>query len=50
MRIETMTIDRRSVLKYGGVIPLLSAAPPLFWATADQADEKADYCAADSRG
>ena len=38
-----MTIDRRSLLKYAGVIPLMGAVPRLVQAAADQADEKADY-------
>ena len=38
-----MTIDRRSLLKSAGVIPLMGAAPHLVWAAADQADEKVDY-------
>src|SRR5271157_2595934 len=38
-----MTINRRSLLKYAGVIPLMGAVPRLVQAAADQADEKADY-------
>src|ERR1700745_192050 len=44
MRIGAMTIDRRSLLQYAGVIPLMGAVPRLARAAADQADnEKADY-------
>ena len=38
-----MTIDRRSLLKYAGVIPLMGPSPRLVRAAADQADEKVDY-------
>jgi FtsP/CotA-like multicopper oxidase with cupredoxin domain len=38
-----MTIDRRSLLHYAGMVPLMGAAPRLVRAAADQADEKADY-------
>jgi FtsP/CotA-like multicopper oxidase with cupredoxin domain len=37
-----MTIDRRSLLQFAGVIPLMGAVPRLVTAAADQADEKAD--------
>ena len=36
-------IDRRSFLKYAGLVPLLGAAPRLAFAAAETASEKADY-------
>ena len=38
-----MIIDRRSFLKYAGLVPLLGAAPRLAFAAAETASEKADY-------
>ena len=38
-----MTIDRRSLPQYAGVVPLMGAAPRLARAAAEQADEKADH-------
>ncbi len=37
-----MTIDRRSLLKYAGVVPVLAQLPRLSWAAGEVA-EKADY-------
>lgn len=37
-----MTIDRRSLLMFAGVAPLMSVVPRLAWA-ADPSDQKADY-------
>jgi FtsP/CotA-like multicopper oxidase with cupredoxin domain len=36
-------IDRRSFLKYAGLVPLISAAPRLAFAAAESTAEKADY-------
>jgi FtsP/CotA-like multicopper oxidase with cupredoxin domain len=36
-------IDRRSLLKYAGLMPLMGAMPPLARAAGDAASEKADY-------
>ena len=38
-----MTTDRRSLLQFAGVIPLMGAVPRLVRAAADRADEKADF-------
>ena len=38
-----MTIDRRSLLKYAGLVPLLGPVPRLAWAAGDATAEKADY-------
>lgn len=38
-----MTIDRRSLLKFAGLAPLMGAAPRRLWASGDSANEKADY-------
>jgi FtsP/CotA-like multicopper oxidase with cupredoxin domain len=38
-----VTIDRRSLLKYAGVVPLVGAAPRLVRAAGEVAAEKADY-------
>ena len=38
-----MTIDRRSLLKYAGLVPLMGAAPRLVRAAGEGAAEKADY-------
>jgi FtsP/CotA-like multicopper oxidase with cupredoxin domain len=42
-RADTVTIDRRSLLKFAGLAPLMGAAPQLVWATNDSANEQADY-------
>jgi len=38
-----VTIDRRSLLKLAGLLPLIGAAPRSAWAVGETADEKADY-------
>ena len=38
-----MTIDRRSILKFAGPVPLISAAARVAWAADDIAAEKVDY-------
>jgi FtsP/CotA-like multicopper oxidase with cupredoxin domain len=38
-----MTIDRRSLLKFAGLAPIMSALPRHAWAADPGADEKADY-------
>ena len=38
-----MTIDRRSILKFAGLVPLISAAARVAWAADDIAAEKVDY-------
>jgi FtsP/CotA-like multicopper oxidase with cupredoxin domain len=38
-----VTIDRRSLLKLAGLLPLIGAAPRSAWAIGGTADEKADY-------
>jgi FtsP/CotA-like multicopper oxidase with cupredoxin domain len=41
--IQVMTIDRRSLLKCAGLVPLLGQVPRLVRAAAEMRDEKADY-------
>ena len=36
-------IDRRSLLKYAAVVPLMSAAPRLAWTAGEAVGEKSDY-------
>jgi hypothetical protein len=38
-----LTIDRRSILKFAGPVPLISAAARVAWAADDIAAEKVDY-------
>lgn len=38
-----MTIDRRSMLKFAGAIPMIATAPRVAWAADDNAGRKADY-------
>jgi hypothetical protein len=42
-RSKSMTIDRRSFLKYAGLVPLISAVPRLAFAAAQTTPEKPDY-------
>jgi FtsP/CotA-like multicopper oxidase with cupredoxin domain len=38
-----LTIDRRSILKFAGLVPLISAAARVAWAAADISAERVDY-------